>query len=827
MEFRCPPAHLVTLLQEALQKCDELHDSKCQATPIANRSPNHVPDWVIDTQEGCIVPGGSVNGYAALSYVWSSALSKGGNQASTDRLILQRDNLFKFRQPGFLFPETGVMEKLPLVIRDSMELVRLCGVRYLWVDCLCIAQYDETTAVQVSFMREIYSGACFTIIAAANSAGLYGSETNFDSFRAPDGQVFPDSLHGALLASHWATRGWTFQEQMLSKRSLIFLDATAFWDCQTALWWSESLISFRTTHLGGFNTSGDSSHKSSRQALSEFDSENSIWSLACALMVHTADRQRSQDLATLSMPNFRLYMELVCRYNHRNLTYAQDALPAIDGVLDSFTHGFPGGFISGLPAVFLDSSLLWQPRYKAKRRIAVPSVENVAPHSALPSWSWAGWQCLIDPVSLESGLDYELRAEDNQYYVPDLSTTRRLVDWFTLTTDGELCIREPELLERCKQLLGGSRGAAIPRGWSPKAGVETYETVEYMDTGSGSDSPTLEFSVKQRQTNWYFHGSDATSLYRYPLPTTVPQSTIHSQNNSPFLSCTTAMATFKVRRVLVPQVRVTPQMRMGASLSVSVLDTKLYRKEPQLEECCPVITLEDDRQRWAGLLRSMDDDLGLEAGQTVHVMAISQGSTSYSRAAVLYEERVDRVACFRFGGFNCDHYHFGLPESVPKIQEGDLETISEHSGDPDSDNTKRPEHSSRRQDHVDWKAHPWRRDFRAGWGNPRKVTRNEAGSIHIVHATWGDPESDSECYTSMENKTAGLDQGPFFRKDFGCTKNEDDDDLPSEWKDKSYDFYNVLWVWKSGDVMYRKAAGRVPKDIWEKNCGPPQKITLG
>lgn len=79
----------------------------------------------------------------------------------------------------------------------------------------------------------------------------------------------------------------------------------------------------------------------------------------------------------------------------------------------------------------------------------------------------------------------------------------------------------------------------------------------------------------------------------------------------------------------------------------------------------------------------------------------------------------------------------------------------------------------------------------------------------------------------MEAKTAGLDQGPFFRKDFGCTKNLTDEDLPLEWREKNYDFYNVLWVWTSGDVMYRKAAGRVPKDVWDKNCGPPQKITLG
>ncbi|KAG8164567.1 hypothetical protein KVR01_006485 [Diaporthe batatas] len=746
------------------------------------------------SQIGSSTPGKAVSYRVALSYVWSSALRKGGGQPSpTDRLMLQRDNLSRFRQPGFLSPGTGVVEELPLVVRDSMELVRLCGVRYLWVDCLCIAQHDETTAVQVSFMREIYSGAYFTIIAAADSEGLYGSGTNLDSVTNGVGQVSPGLLHGALLGSHWATRGWTFQEQVLSKRSLVFLDATAFWDCQGAVWWSESLV--------GSQTSADNTHEPPRQALWEPISENSAFSSdGTESRIHKADRQLSQDIAALSIPNFRLYMEIICRYNHRSLTYDQDALPAISGVLDAFAQGFPGGFVCGLPAVFLDASLLWQPRYKAKRRVAVGSVENVAPRSALPSWSWASWQCLIDPKSLESGLDYEIHQarNNNKYFVPHLSTTRGLVNWFILAADGsEVRIHGPEVLERCKELMGGgSRGVGNPPGWSHKEVTETYLAV-----GNDGGSPAVRLKEEQRQSDWYFYGSDTATLYRYPLPTQLPQPHLHSQTNSPFLSCTTTTATFKVRRVLVPQVRVTPTPRYGGLFDVSVLDTVLYSKQPELEQCCPVITLEDDRKRWAGTLRSMDDDLDVEAGQIVHLVAISRGSASYHKAALLYEERVDRVACFQFGSYNSDHYHFGLPGSVPR-------TVPEDCGDPESGSSQRQGKSPR-------------------WA--RTVRRNAAGSVHVIHDQWGDdPESDSECYKNMETEAAtGLDQGPFFRRGFGCTKNLVEQDLPLGWRDTSYDFYNVLWVWRSGDVMYRKAAGRVPKDIWEGNCGPLQKITLG
>jgi hypothetical protein len=47
---------------------------------------------------------------------------------------------------------------------------------------------------------------------------------------------------------------------------------------------------------------------------------------------------------------------------------------------------------------------------------------------------------------------------------------------------------------------------------------------------------------------------------------------------------------------------------------------------------------------------------------------------------------------------------------------------------------------------------------------------------------------------------------------------------PDEWE---YYFYNVLWVERKGEIAYRRAAGRVPKAIWDANCTPLTKIILG
>lgn len=58
------------------------------------------------------------------------------------------------------------------------------------------------------------------------------------------------------------------------------------------------------------------------------------------------------------------------------------------GNFNALEKSFPGGFIYGLPRLFLDHALLWQPFGTAYRRI--DRVDDNAVLSSLPSWSWSG-----------------------------------------------------------------------------------------------------------------------------------------------------------------------------------------------------------------------------------------------------------------------------------------------------------------------------------------------------------------------------------------------------------------------------------------------------
>ena len=99
-----------------IQSCDELHGDTCQAAPMHVRSVNQISQWVIDTEQACIVPGSSVPRYVALSYVWPEYVE------GTQRLILERSNLERLQQPGTL--SHCVLEGVSLVVREIITLLK-------------------------------------------------------------------------------------------------------------------------------------------------------------------------------------------------------------------------------------------------------------------------------------------------------------------------------------------------------------------------------------------------------------------------------------------------------------------------------------------------------------------------------------------------------------------------------------------------------------------------------------------------------------------------------------------------------------------------------
>jgi len=149
-------------LQNWIKSCDAHHSEHCQSPSTLNISK---PLWLIDVDRSCLVLGEHTHRYVSLSYVWSRL------EATSTTL----SNLQAHQEDEAL---TNGDVIIPKTVLHAMELTRLLGETYLWVDRLCIVQDDASTkSTQINAMAEIYANSYFTIVAAQGKdadAGLRG-----------------------------------------------------------------------------------------------------------------------------------------------------------------------------------------------------------------------------------------------------------------------------------------------------------------------------------------------------------------------------------------------------------------------------------------------------------------------------------------------------------------------------------------------------------------------------------------------------------------------------------------------------------------------------
>ena len=252
-----------------------------------------------------------------------------------------------------------------------MDLVRRLGLRFLWVDSLCIVQDSARSwNLNSKMMNLIYGNACLTICAADGfdaSTGLKAA----DALRPSVAQHIEECAPGVSLmvsqlaetgigVSIWNTRAWTFQERMLSKRCLIFTEGRVFYQCRSATM-SEDLVS---------------------------ESHGIGWSLDLA-------KALPQVLNDLKGRPIRVYMNCVSQYSTRKLTQPRDILAAFNGVSNLIGQHMQAPFIFGLPSSHFDLALLWEPLKAVTRRVEQEKEDFKG--LVFPSWSWCGWRG--EPVS--------------------------------------------------------------------------------------------------------------------------------------------------------------------------------------------------------------------------------------------------------------------------------------------------------------------------------------------------------------------------------------------------------------------------------------------
>jgi hypothetical protein len=310
--------------------------------------------------------------YAALSYCWGD---DGQPVKTTSGNIHQHLTRLNYTD-------------LPRTIQDAIIVTCKLGIRYLWIDSLCIMQNDNRDkSYEISQMPFIYSQATVTISACRAASVQEGflhdrsqldTNSRFPSLRFPyrceNGEItsialVPEVREG--LVEPLSVRGWALQERLLSSRVIEYGSSQTRWIC---------------LHEGGTQTDGlrrgaDEGDMVFRKALDVIQRDG-----------RSFGGPQVEDISGISA--LERWRDILERYTKRKLTLSTDRLPAISGVATRFSRILADEYCAGLWKSALTTELLWE----------VVDKENLASRPAQyqgPSWSWAAVNSSITFLSLE------------------------------------------------------------------------------------------------------------------------------------------------------------------------------------------------------------------------------------------------------------------------------------------------------------------------------------------------------------------------------------------------------------------------------------------
>ena len=247
------------------------------------------------------------------------------------------------------------LDRLPAVFQDFIQVARAFQVMYVWMDSLCIIQ-DSTEDWQreAGRMAAVYANSFLTVAAAGAvnpHVGLFArrelSVVDCVQCCSVD-HILPKepSPSGSFPLS---SRGWAYQEQILSPRVLSFGPDEIFWHCQTT----------HNCECGQYRGTPQTT----------VDTTKAFWG--------------GRD----GMDHLLMWHQAVEQYTKLSLTNWTDRLPAFSGIADHHMANSRMGatYLAGLWSDSLLYDLLWRQAPLVPR---LPITETPRPWTA-PSWSWA------------------------------------------------------------------------------------------------------------------------------------------------------------------------------------------------------------------------------------------------------------------------------------------------------------------------------------------------------------------------------------------------------------------------------------------------------
>ncbi|KAF2679330.1 HET-domain-containing protein [Lentithecium fluviatile CBS 122367] len=357
-----------------LKECEERHT--CQSTSEHTVLPRRVLD--LDGAQGdmdglkLFESNGHRARYVCLSHCWGPA---GCALKTTSHNLDAHKNAI---QP----------EHLPKTFKEAVIFTRWLGVRYLWIDALCIIQDSISDwETESGCMASIYANSYLTLSAvrAADGAGGLFSDVersaNQHEFlhekdhekvhihirsyiphspidaesngKKPDGMKPERSADPSFPL---LSRAWAFQERILSPRTLHFGTDELYWECR-------------------------------QMTRCECGRKGSVKDWAKGQFVSLLEPPPVKITPDLQLERIQSWQCLVEKYSHHCLTFPSDRLPAFSGLVKKLSDPLSmGRYLAGIWEGDA-TALVW---VVAREPLAPPPASYVA-----PSWSWAYVNCPV------------------------------------------------------------------------------------------------------------------------------------------------------------------------------------------------------------------------------------------------------------------------------------------------------------------------------------------------------------------------------------------------------------------------------------------------
>lgn len=343
-----------------LSDCQENHPS-CRAGWLEKATP--LPKRVIDVGGSTLSTKdivrieesqGGDGPYIALSHCWGKV-----------QLLTTTKETLRSRMAGISWSD------LPPTFQEAITMTRHFGVRYLWIDSLCILQNDpQDWEEQSAEMGRIYGNAIITISATASSDSTQGlfrcAAPEYTAVKVVHGHEYQDIYArkrlqhdnyypGPLNTNDFflplQTRAWVLQEHYLSPRVLQFSSDEVVWECNN-----------------GLHCECSEGHRPTAQL-----PPKSSW----YGFLKSVDDPDAFDLRSRR----EAWSRLVSSYTTRKLTFPHDKLPAFSGLARVMQPYFGGRYLAGL----WESDLVYGLGWYILNEI-LPSKPS---GYRAPSWAWA------------------------------------------------------------------------------------------------------------------------------------------------------------------------------------------------------------------------------------------------------------------------------------------------------------------------------------------------------------------------------------------------------------------------------------------------------